>query len=105
MVRIGSVVLHRGRERAVLDTAMNEMLRASQALGGPDTVGLPRHGRGYRRREDRHMLRKSAIMRCRSGNKALKGGVSKIHCRRTTRTALACFLVGAMVLTLTRVVG
>lgn len=29
MVRIGPVVLHRRREWAILDTAMNEMLRAS----------------------------------------------------------------------------
>ena len=47
------------------------------------------------------MLRMRAVMRCRGGNKALRGNVSQIPCRETRPTALACFLVGVIVLTLT----
>jgi len=32
MVRASPVVLHRRRERAILDTTMNEMLRTSEAV-------------------------------------------------------------------------
>jgi len=79
VVRIGPVVLHRRREWAILDTTVNEMLRASQPWCGPDSVGLPGHVGGHRRLEDWHMLWVSAVMRCRGGNVALWGKVSEIH--------------------------
>lgn len=101
MVRIGPVVLHRGRERAILDAAVNEMLRASETLGGPNSIGLSCHVWGHRGPEDWHMLRMRAVMRYRGGNKALRGDVSKIPHRETRPTALACFLVDPIVLTLT----
>ena len=79
VVRVGPVVFHRRREGAVLDTTMNEMLGAGQALRGPDSIGLPGHVRSHGRPENWRMLRMRSIMRCRGGNKALQGNVSKIH--------------------------
>ena len=78
MVRASPVVLHRRRERAILDTTMNEMLRTSEAVRGPDSIGLSGHVRDHGRPKDLHMLRMRAVMRCRGGNEVLCGDVSKI---------------------------